>query len=278
MALVTATDNCSGMPAINVGHTDATSGCTLTRTFTVTATDGCGNTSAAKTVVYTWTVDTTPPVVTVPAGSNLGCNPTNLPTDASVKALVTATDNCGVATTNVSHVVTTNGCTVTSTFTVTATDGCGNTSAAKTVIYTWSQDSVPPAFYGCTNQVVYQQVVVQTNKCGIPGCFNYQPICSNQWVWFNCVLTPCTGITNKTYTVCITGQTITGDIGGTNVSLTVSNAQITYSSTCTNATTTFSNNTWVTTCPLGSTLTGDQFGSGLAYQMPFASSGGGNLT
>ena len=66
--------------------------------------------------------------------------------------------------------------------------------------------------------------------------------------------------------------------GRSNISLTVPNAQITYSSTCTNSTTTFSNNTWVTTCPLGSTLTGDQFGSALAYKMPFASGGGGNLT
>ena len=277
-ALVTAADNCS-TPTINVTHVDCGTACAPTRTFTVTATDSCGNT-AAKTVVYTWTADTTAPTITaVPTGSNLGCNPTNPPTDASVKALVTVTDNCGTPTINVSHAdAATNGCTVTRTFTVTATDACGNTSAAQTVVYSWKIDTTAPTFYGCTNQVVYQQVVVQTNKCSVWGGFNYNPIKTNCYVWFNSVLTPCTGIANKTYTVCITGQTITGDIGGSNVSLTVPDAQITYSTTCTNSTTTFSNNTWVTTCPLGSTLTGDQFGSGLAYKMPFASSGGGNLT
>jgi hypothetical protein len=143
--LVTATDNCSGTPTINVGHTDATSGCTLTRTFTVTATDGCGNTSVAKTVVYTWTVDTTPPTVTVPTGLNLGCNPTNPPSDASVMVLVTATDNCsGTPTINVGHTDATSGCTLTRTFTVTATDGCGNASAPKTVVYSWTVDVTPP--------------------------------------------------------------------------------------------------------------------------------------
>jgi hypothetical protein len=276
-ALVTATDN-SGSVTVSITHVDGGTACAPTRTFTITATDGCGNASAPQTVVYSWTADTTAPVITsVPAGSNLGCNPTNLPTDASVQALVAATDNCGVPTINVSHVDATSGCTVTRTFTVTATDACGNTSAAQTVVYSWKVDTTAPTFYGCTNQVVYQQVVVTTNKCSIGGGFNYNPIKTNCYVWFNSVLTPCTGITNKTYTVTITGQTITGDIGGTNVSLTVPDATITYSSTTTNCTTTFSNNTWVTTCPLGSTLNGDQFGSGLAYKMPFASSGGGTL-
>jgi hypothetical protein len=279
-ALVTATDN-SGSATINVTHVDGGTAIAPTRTFTITATDACGNVATASPVVYTWIVDTTPPVLSgVPTGSNLGCNPATLPTDASIKALVTATDNSGSATINVTHVDVnaTNGCMVTRTFTVTATDGCGNTSAPQTVVYSWKSDTVAPILYGCTNQVVYEQVTVTTNRHCIPGGFNYYPICSNHWVWFNCVLTPCPGITNKTYTVCITGQTITGDIGGSNISLTVPDAQITYSSTCTNSTTTFSNNTWVTTCPLGSILTGDQFGSGLAYKMPFASGGGGNLT
>jgi len=62
------------------------------------------------------------------------------------------------------------------------------------------------------------------------------------------------------------------------VSLAVPDAQITYSSTTTNATTTFTGGKWVTTCPLPSTLVGDQHGSALAYQLPYDSSGFGNLT
>ena len=153
-ALVTATDTCSA-PVINVSHVDTINGCVVTRTFTVTATDGCGNTSAAQTVAYLWTLDTTAPTVTVPAGSNLGCNPTNLPTDVSVKGLVMATDTCSAPVINVSHVDTINGCVVTRTFTVKATDGCGNTSAAQAVVYTWTADTTPPSIT-CPGPVTVQ--------------------------------------------------------------------------------------------------------------------------
>ena len=172
-ALVTATDNC-GVPTVNVSHVDANSGCSVTRTFTVTASDGCGNTSAAQTLVYTWTADTTPPTVTVPTGSNLGCNPATLPTDVSVKALVTATDNCSVPSVNVTHVDVSNGCAVTRTFAVTATDGCGNTSAAQTV-YTWTADTTPPTItcpapvtVQCASNVPPANVasVTATDNCG----------------------------------------------------------------------------------------------------------------
>jgi hypothetical protein len=50
---------------------DTTNDCTVTSTFTVTATDECGNLSAPATVVYTWTADTTPPVITCPADITL---------------------------------------------------------------------------------------------------------------------------------------------------------------------------------------------------------------
>ncbi|HVM61421.1 MAG TPA: HYR domain-containing protein [Verrucomicrobiae bacterium] len=143
-ALVTATDSCS-TPTVNVTSSDSTSGCSVTRTFTVTATDACGNTSAPQTVVYTWTIDTTAPTVTVPTGSNLGCNPATLPTVASVKALVTATDSCSTPTVNVTSSDSTSGCTVTRTFTVTATDACGNTSAPQTVVYSWTVDTTAPS-------------------------------------------------------------------------------------------------------------------------------------
>src|SRR5260370_42626964 len=78
------------------------------RSFTITAADACGNVSAASTVAYTWTDDTTPPTITsVPtSGLALGCNPAaaSLPTDASVQGQVTATDNCaGTPVITVSH-------------------------------------------------------------------------------------------------------------------------------------------------------------------------------
>jgi hypothetical protein len=52
---------------------EATNGCTVTRTFTVTATDGCNNTTN-KQVVYSWTMDTIPPAITCPSDKTVACN------------------------------------------------------------------------------------------------------------------------------------------------------------------------------------------------------------
>jgi len=144
-AALAVTDDCS-VAAANVTHADTTNGCTITRTFTITATDDCGNVSPASTAVFTWTMDTTPPVIIGVPGGSLGCNHKNAPTDASVKAQAQANDNCGVATMNVSHTDNLNGCTMTRTFTITATDNCGNVSPASTVIFTWTADTTSPAF------------------------------------------------------------------------------------------------------------------------------------
>jgi hypothetical protein len=140
-ALVSATDTCSAVTT-NVTHVDAVTGCVTTRTFTVTATDACG-TSATGTAVYTWTTDVTPVITGLPAAVvALGCNPGTLPTDASVTALVKATDTCSAVTVTVSHSDAVSGCVTTRTFTVTATDACG-TSATGTAVYTWTTDVAP---------------------------------------------------------------------------------------------------------------------------------------
>ncbi len=141
-ALVVATDDCSF--TVDVTHVDGGTACAPTRTFTVTAKDGCGNPAEPKTVVYSWKVDTSAPLITsVPAGGDLGCNPQTLPTDASVKALVVATDDCSF-TVDVTHVDGGTACDPTRTFTVTAKDGCGNPAAPKTVVYYWKIDKTPP--------------------------------------------------------------------------------------------------------------------------------------
>jgi hypothetical protein len=142
--LVNATDKC-GVAILNVSHVDLSTGCSIRRTFTITASDACLNTSAASTVTYSWTADTTGPVISgVPSGGNLGCNPANLPTTASVRSLVSATDNCGIPVINVSQVDSGTACAMKRTFTITASDACLNPSAPHTVVYTWSADVVPP--------------------------------------------------------------------------------------------------------------------------------------
>ncbi|MGO9611324.1 MAG: HYR domain-containing protein [Verrucomicrobiia bacterium] len=150
-AQVTASDTC-GTPTINVTSATTGTACAETLTFTVTATDGCGNTSAPQYVVYTYTVDTTPPVLSVPTGGSLGCNPT-LPTITSVKALSSAIATCGSATINVTSATTGSPCAETLTFTVTATDACNNTSTAY-VVYTYTVDTTAPSITCPTNITV----------------------------------------------------------------------------------------------------------------------------
>ncbi|MCI0537647.1 MAG: hypothetical protein L0Z50_20725, partial [Verrucomicrobiales bacterium] len=117
-AQVTATDAC-GSPTINVTHNDSVSGCVTTRTFALSATDACGNTSAITTAAYTWTTAAAPPTTpSVPSGADLGCNPASLPTDESIRVQVTATDACGVAIINVAHSDSVSGCVTTRTFAI----------------------------------------------------------------------------------------------------------------------------------------------------------------
>src|SRR5206468_5416225 len=91
-AQVTAADACS-LVTTNVTHVDTTNGCNIIRTFTVTAIDGCNNT-VSKTVAYSWRADHSAPGLVVPSGGYLGCNPTVLPTDATVAAQMSVSDTC----------------------------------------------------------------------------------------------------------------------------------------------------------------------------------------
>jgi hypothetical protein len=148
-AQVVAGDTCSSV-TLNCQQGDSDSGCTHTRTFTITAKDACGNVSSPCTVTYTWTVDTTPPTITTcPTGSDLGCNPTTLPTCDSVKAQVVASDTCSSVTLSCRQGDSDSGCTHTRTFTITAKDACGNVSSPCTVTYTWTVDTTPPTITTC---------------------------------------------------------------------------------------------------------------------------------
>ena len=153
-AQVTATDNC-GIASTNVTHVDGGTLCASNRTFTITVTDACGN-SASTNVVYTWTIDHSLPVITLaPTLLNLNCNPaaTNLPTDAYMTTLVRATDNCSLASTNVTHVDGGTACASNRTFTITVRDGCTN-SVSTNLVYTWKVDHSLPSITCLTNTIV----------------------------------------------------------------------------------------------------------------------------
>ncbi len=124
----TWTDNCSGSGTVTAtAGTVTTNGCTQSRVYTFTKTDGCGNTDVETTTV-TRTYDVTKPVFTnVPANVTVQCN--NIPPVGTA----VATDNCGTPTVVNNLEVRTNGAcpdSYTLTRKWTATDACGNTKTA----------------------------------------------------------------------------------------------------------------------------------------------------
>jgi hypothetical protein len=140
---VTATDNCTGSPTITQSPI---AGSTLglgTTTITLTATDGSGNT--ATCTVNQTVVDDTDPVITVcaPTPPNISANASCQGTATDLTGGVTATDNCtGSPTITQSPIA---GSTLglgTTTITLTATDGSGNT-ATCTVNQTVIDDTDP---------------------------------------------------------------------------------------------------------------------------------------
>ncbi|HZN79100.1 MAG TPA: HYR domain-containing protein, partial [Mycobacterium sp.] len=163
-ATATATDNCDSSPTVTCVPGAITGTCNKSQTFTYTATDDCGN-SAVSTATYTWKQDTTNPVlVGVPAGGDLGCNPT-LPTCANV----TATDNCDGslgAATCVPGAITGAGCLKSQTFVYSAVDACGN-SASTSAIYTWKEDTTEPVLAG-----VPDGGDLGCNPATLPSCNN----------------------------------------------------------------------------------------------------------
>ncbi len=167
---VTATnDCCSNNITITVQSTITNVGsCASTHTRTWLIAD-CSTNSITCTQTVT-EVDTTLPAITsVPVGSNLGCNPLTLPTDASIQAQVLATDNCSTPTVNVSHVDGGTACAKTRTFTVTATDTCGNVSAPLAVKYSWIEDTTPPVAECPTDFIMSPQSKPKClNKVRIP--------------------------------------------------------------------------------------------------------------
>jgi len=125
-----ATDNC-GVVTLSVVETTIPGNCAgdyiITRAFT--AADECGNaTSATQTIEI---IDTTAPVLSIPADYTAECSDAHPMDDAS------ATDNCGVVTLSVVETTIPGLCdgnySITREFT--ATDNCGNaTSETQTIV------------------------------------------------------------------------------------------------------------------------------------------------
>ncbi len=139
----TATDNCDANPEVTFNDVKTDGACpgsyTITRTWT--ATDVCGNTVSANQIIST--ADTTAPEfveTALPEDITIECDA--VPTAETL----TATDNCGDATVEVSDVKINGNCSsnYVITRTWTATDACGLTRTHVQTITV--QDTTPPVF------------------------------------------------------------------------------------------------------------------------------------
>jgi len=125
-----ATDDVDGSVNVECSPGPVTgNGCRKTQVFTYSATDACGNTSS-QDVTYTWIEDTTPPVLPCPADitvdANGGCSAT------ASWLEVHATDDCdGPVTLTYSHESGSSFPVGVTPVTITAKDGCGNTSTCS---------------------------------------------------------------------------------------------------------------------------------------------------
>jgi hypothetical protein len=246
-AEVTASVTCSTAP-VQVTQVTTTNGCAVTQVFTITAVNACGN-SATAYVTNTWTADTIPPVITgVPANSFLGCGVTNLPGDSNVLSEVKATDLCGTASVTVSHVDTTNGCVGTRTFTITATDACGNI-ATTNLIYTWT-GKTPET---CTNSI-----------CA--GFNSKNP--GSGWLWLNAHISGNPGQNATLY--CQNASVTLSCTDGKSYTFPVPNGIVNFSSTCTVATNWYDGSNWNTTLPCAGDSQIFLHGCAIPWQSDFA--------
>ena len=152
------TDDCPGTVNVQVigGVAAPLEGCSWTSTCTITATDSCGNTTSCV-ITYNWKEDTSPPVYAhCPVRPIiLPCNSPRPRTPEAILAAGPVTDNCYVDFINVTDggVIAMEGCWFTETFTLTATDGCGNVTVCH-VTYRWKEDLTAPQFAHCpTNPI-----------------------------------------------------------------------------------------------------------------------------
>lgn len=142
LAGVIASDTCKDVMVTCAVSYDSGPGCTHTRTFTVTADDGNGNTSSCD-VTFTWTDDTTGPMITCPEDVDLTCdNCDEEALDPENTGYATTSDNC----TATGDIVidwddeVSGTCPKIITRTWTAEDACGNVSSCTQII-----ECLPPS-------------------------------------------------------------------------------------------------------------------------------------
>jgi hypothetical protein len=170
LAQTTVTDNCPHEPpTVDCRSEDRRDGCIVTRTFTITATDKCGNQSTA-TVTYTWNEDREPPVVNnVPETDKLPCNTRPTCDLLIARHNIHAKDNCTheppTLHCEAGEVVDLGNCRFRQTFTFWAVDKCGNRSRDYQLVVFWKEDTEPPVLHN-----VPEDRDLGCNPTHIPDC------------------------------------------------------------------------------------------------------------
>jgi len=139
----TGSDNCGEVTITHSDSEEAGCGNTKTITRTWTATDECGLSATCEQVITV--VDTTPPVLTVPAPATFECDGAGNTDDINGwLASVSAMDTCGLATITNDYTGLTGVCSGTGSATVmfTATDECDNAASATSTAAV--VDTTPP--------------------------------------------------------------------------------------------------------------------------------------
>jgi hypothetical protein len=104
------------------------------------------------TLTISWNIQTSfdspekPTFTQLPVGGPLGCNPTNLPSDADVLQQAQVSAASGNFAVTATHLDGGSLCLSNRAFTITATDTCEDTHATALVVYTWTTDTTPPIF------------------------------------------------------------------------------------------------------------------------------------
>ena len=155
-ATYTATDNCDDALDNELTHSDATvDGCegsyTITRTWTLTSTDHCGNTSTTSCdQIITVSDETAPTIDVAAADETVECdgagNSAELNAWLAANGGAEASDNCSSELTWTNDFTALSddcGATGSATVTFTATDDCGN-SSSSTATFT-IEDTTPPS-------------------------------------------------------------------------------------------------------------------------------------
>ncbi|SHG97750.1 Por secretion system C-terminal sorting domain-containing protein [Flavobacterium fluvii] len=141
----TGLDNCDGVFTPVVTTTGPTNiGCAYTQTWNANYTDKCNNVADQKSITYTWTSDTTLPVIAdKPDYTLAGCNP-----DWPAVVTTTYTDNCdaGGSINGVAGDVQTSqdGCTQYRDYTFNFTDSCLNVALTQTTRVSKHYDLTAP--------------------------------------------------------------------------------------------------------------------------------------